>query len=562
MKGGLIMKMKSYVTFIILSAALALVAAGSRAETWKLDGRNLTVDDVVGIARNAEADVVLDEAARKNVTEGFDLVMEAAVQGKPVYGLTVGVGWKKDRPVFKMENGERVLNEELLNLSRDFNLMSLRAHGAGVGAPMQIDVVRAGMVVRLNQITTGQTGVQPKLAEMYRLFLNRRITPVVPSRGSVGEADITLASHIGLSMVGEWEVFYQGSRMPSADALRAADIVPLSPLGKDFLSILSTNALTAGHAALLADDVLEYLDKQAVVFALALEGFNGNVAPFLEETTSIRPFPGLLQGAEAIRTALDGSYLWEPAEDRTLQDPLSYRTMAYTLGSAYQALAELNEVLRVQINHSDDNPTVFVGEIDPDAPAQVKSYFIEGKVSGAIYPTANFEFLPVAERIERLNTALVRLSQAITMQTIRYENPALTKLSRFLSAEGNVGHSFGAIQKPLVALHTENRQIGAQAAVESFAMAGNIEDLHSNGPLAVAILERILDNIYWMSSIQMLHAAQAVDLRQPSALAKATRRVFDGYRAKVPFVEVDRIFSADFAEGYKYLRELSVTFTD
>ena len=93
-------------------------------------------------------------------------------------------------------------------------------------------------------------------------------------------------------------------------------------------------------------------------------------------------------------------------------------------------------------------------------------------------------------------------------------------------------------------------------------MAGNIEDLHSNGPLAVANLERILDNMYWMSSIQMLHAAQAVDLRQPSALAKATRRVFDGYRAKVPFVEVDRIFSADFAEGYKYLRELSVTFAD
>lgn len=540
---------------IVTAFAIAgLAASNARAEHWSIDGQNLTVEQVVGLARDDSAKITLTESADKRIAEGFDLVMEAALQGKAVYGLTVGVGWNKDRPVFAMKDGKRVLDDDLLKLSRAFNSTSLRAHGAGVGEPMAVEAVRAGMAIRLNQIATGRTGVQSAVAEMYRQFLEQGITPVVPSRGSVGEADITLASHIGLAMVGEGEVFMKGNRIPAARALTDAGIAPLEPVGKDFLSILSTNALTAGQAALLAHDTAGYLEKEAVVFGLALEGFNGNVAPFLAATNELRPFAENTSGALMVRSALDGSYLWSPAKDRALQDPLSYRTMAYVLGGAEIATQDLTMALEIQINHSDDNPGVVAGASDDKASGQVSQYFIEGEISGAIYPSAGFEMLPVASRVETLNTALVRLSQAITMQTIRFENPDMTHLSRFLAAETNQGHAFGAIQKPLVALLAENQQIGAQAPVGSIAMAGNIEDLDSHAPLSVANLGRILDNLYWMSSIQLLHAAQAVDLRKPGQLGAGTKALFEDYRRSVPFVAVDRIYTNDFRTGYRFLK--------
>lgn len=545
------------ISCLSIAAALAIIgltSSNAQAEHWSIDGQNLTVEQVVGLARDNNAKITLTETADKRIAEGFDLVMEAALQGKAVYGLTVGVGWNKDRPVFAMKDGKRVLDDDLLKLSRAFNSTSLRAHGAGVGEPMAIETVRAGMAIRLNQIATGRTGVQSAVAEMYRQFLEQGITPVVPSRGSVGEADITLASHIGLAMVGEGEVFMNGNRIPAARALTDAGITPLEPVGKDFLSILSTNALTAGQAALLARDTAGYLEKEAVVFGLALEGFNGNVAPFLEATNDLRPFAENTSGAQMVRSALGGSYLWSPSKDRALQDPLSYRTMAYVLGGAEIAMRDLTTALEIQINHGDDNPVVVAGASDDKASMQVSQYFIEGEVSGAIYPSAGFEMLPVASRVEALNTALVRLSQAITMQTIRFENPDLTHLSRFLAAETNQGHAFGAIQKPLVALLAENQQIGAQAPVGSIAMAGNIEDLDSHAPLSVANLGRILDNLYWMSSIQLLHAAQAVELRKPEQLGTETKALFEDYRRSVPFVATDRIYSNDFSTGYGFLK--------
>lgn len=540
----------AYIPAFLVSAFLA---GGADAASWVLDGESLTVEDVAGLARDTEAEIELTAQAQEQIEQGFDLVMEAALQDKAVYGLTVGVGWNKDRPVVTMKDGEAVLAEELLTQSRKFNLNSLRAHGAGVGDPMPVETVRAGMAIRLNQIATGQAGVQPELAEMYRRLLEEGITPVVPSRGSVGEADITLASHIGLAMVGEGEVFRNGERIAAAEALEQAGIEPLSPIGKDFLSILSTNALTAGKAALLAHDLRDYLEKATVVYALTLEGFNGNVAPFLEATNDIRPYPDNLAGAAPIREALQGSYLWEPSEDRALQDPLSFRTMAYVLGSSLLAERDLREALLIQINHGDDNPSVIVGASGQDAEPQVRGYHVEGDISGAIYPTANFEMLPIATRVEQLNVSLVRLSQAITMQTIRFENPDKTKLPRFLSAPENDGHAFGAIQKPLVALLAENRQLGAHPAVESIAMSGNIEDLNSNAPLAVANLDGILDNLYWMSSVQLLHAAQAVDLREPEKLGARTGSLLESYREHVPFVDQDRVFSEDFSAGYDFL---------
>jgi histidine ammonia-lyase len=167
----------------------------------------------------------------ERVDRGHKVVLEAALQNVPVYGLTRGVGLNKDRPVFKEVNGQKVLSEEVLNVSRQFNLNSLRSHAGAAGEPMSAEVVRAAMLIRLNTMLSGVCGAQRDVAQHYIDFLNKGIVPVVPSAGTVGEADITLASHIGLVMVGEWEAFYQGRRVSGAEALNTAGIQPLRPVG-------------------------------------------------------------------------------------------------------------------------------------------------------------------------------------------------------------------------------------------------------------------------------------------------------------------------------------------
>jgi len=541
--------------FLLVAAVTIIGCSVTSAETIILDGASLTTERVARAARDTETLIEIDAAAAQRLEAGFDLVMEAAAQGKAVYGLTVGVGWNKDRPAFEIEDGKRVVSDELLRLSREFNRSQLRAHGGGFGEALPSEVVRASMVIRLNQMLTGMTGVQPAVAGMYRTFLNEGITPVVPARGSIGQADITLASHVGLAMVGEWYVDYQGKRMPAARALAAAGISPISPVGKDFLSIISSNSLSAGRAALLSQDADRFLRQSTVVFGLALEGYNGNVAPFLSETTGIRPFAGMNKAASMITSALEGSYLWSMSDTRGLQDPLSFRTMAYALGSGLEASGALRNALEIHINHTDDNPVTIAGHQYDGQSGQVKAYQITSDVSGAIYPTANFEMLPVADKVEQLNIALARVARAMVMQTIRYENPALTQLPRFLAAEGNNGLAFGAMQVPLTSLYAELHMLAMPVSLDSFGTSAGIEDTASNAPLALANLDGILELNYQIASMQILHSSQAIDLRNIEDLGAKTKGLYRVYRQAVPFVSKDRVYTEDLAQGVKVLKE-------
>ncbi len=532
-------------------------AQASRPAAVELGGGDLTVEQVVDVARDG-AEVKVAAAARGRVARAHQVVLEAAVQNVPVYGLTVGVGLNKDKPVFKQVGGRRVLSEELLDASRAFNLDSLRAHGSGVGEPLPAEVVRASMLIRLNNMLSGGCGAQAEVADTYAQLLNDDVVPVVPSQGTVGEADITLASHIGLVMVGEWEAFHGGRRTSGADALQAAGIEPLRPVGKDFLCIISNNTLVAGDAVLAFHDAEQYLLREVDIFALSLEALNGNVAPFLEATTEVRPFPGMVEAAGRIRAALAGSDLWQASAERKLQDPLSFRDMAYTIGNAIDALADARTVLAVYLNHTEDNPLV---SLDSDAErsdsSQLDKYLVKGDVDGAIYPTANFEPIPLVAAVERTSLALARVSGAATMTMLRLVDPEFTHLSRFLAAPGNDGHAFGAIQKTFSAVNAENQALAMPVSLASVAIAGDIEDVATQSQLAVFHLDAIVENLYEIASYQLLHAAQATDLRKDFTLGARTQALHDAYREVVPFVDTDRIFTVDARNGIEFLKAWS-----
>lgn len=549
---------KSLFLVTVVAVILAISAAAfASTKPLVLTGKDLTIEDIVSVAVEGRK-VTVSQEAMKNVEKSYNTVIKAAVEGMPVYGLTVGVGWNKDRPVFKTVNGKKVLSEELLDMSRKFNIMSLRAHCAGVGPFLPVEVVRAGMLVRLNQFLTGIPGVQPYVVEIYEKYLNEGITPLVPSKGSVGQADITLSSHIGLAMVGEWDVIYKDKRMPAKEVMKLLNIEPLVPVGKDFLSILSTNALALGQAALAVANVEHYLEVSYPVFGLFLEGYNGNVAPFMKEVAEIRPFEGYVTAAAKLRKTLKGSYLYEPSDTRALQDPLSIRSMAYTLGNVEVALKRAKDAITLAANHTDDNPAViWNAKKEKNRDPQTSRYFIGN--DGAIFPTSNFESLPVLRELDTLKIALAQMSNRLVMQTIRLEDPRFTHLSRFLSAPDNPGHAFGAIQKPLVAMDTENRMLATPTQLGAIALAGNIEDTAGCTLISVRSLEQITENLYNISSLQLLHSAQALDLRKAEMkdklyMAAPTKKLYEAYRQVVSFVDQDRPYTDDIAKGAEFLK--------
>ena len=284
--------MTKFAKVTAMTAALIMCGAVNAA-TITLDGTNLTIEDAWKIANN-EADVAIAPKAMKLLEDSYKLVLRSAASGQQVYGLTVGVGLNKDQKLFTADGK---LTDAVIKASRAFNYNALRSHSAAVGKMMPTNLARLSMVVRLNTLLTGKSGAQPRVAELYRDFLNKGVTPLIPSEGSIGEADILMASHVGAVMIGEWKAEVKGKVVDGKTALKRAGITPLVPEGKDALAILSNNSVAVAYAIEAARNAARVIQLTPTVYGLSLEGLNGNVAPILPQTVGQRPFEGLAQTA-------------------------------------------------------------------------------------------------------------------------------------------------------------------------------------------------------------------------------------------------------------------------
>lgn len=534
--------MTKFAKVTAMTAALIMCGAVNAA-TITLDGTNLTIEDAWKIANN-EADVAIAPKAMKLLEDSYKLVLRSAASGQQVYGLTVGVGLNKDQKLFTADGK---LTDAVIKASRAFNYNALRSHSAAVGKMMPTNLARLSMVVRLNTLLTGKSGAQPRVAELYRDFLNKGVTPLIPSEGSIGEADILMASHVGAVMIGEWKAEVKGKVVDGKTALKKAGITPLVPEGKDALAILSNNSVAVAYAIEAARNAARVIQLTPTVYGLSLEGLNGNVAPILPQTVGQRPFEGLAQTAADMRAALKGSYLWDADNARPLQDPLSFRVTVYGLSEAKRALKDLNEQITVQINSTDDNPATVLNASEEyrKESSQVAKYFVDGDgVKGGIFPSGNFNPLPVALALQR---------------TIHLSYDQFTGLTRFLSDPDNHGHAFGAIQKAFMGLHVDNMALAQPVSLYGMPVAGEIEDTFTNILQAAKRLNTIDENLFQIYSLEMLHSAQAIDLRRmlknkDLKLSTPTEGLYKAYRKIVPYVKNDRIFTEDIKNGAELLR--------
>jgi phenylalanine and histidine ammonia-lyase len=549
------------ITPIAASVATSLLLlSGAANATVTLTGADLTQDQAWRIAQGEE--VAISKKAMKQVTDSNRLVMAAARAGVEIYGLTVGVGLNKDHHLFDAKGD---LTPEVRKASIEFNRNILRSHSVGYGPALSKEVTRLAMVVRLNTMLTGRSGAQPRVVELYRDFLNKGVTPVVPTRGSIGDADITLASHIGSVMMGEWRAEVDGKVVSGAEALKMKGITPLVPEGKDGLGILSSNCVGVAMTMDAMRTMRQALKVSPVVYGLTLEGMNGNVAPFLAQTVNNHPLTGLKEAAAEMRATLKGSYLWNFDKTRALQDPLSFRTTVYTISEAKRALKELDELVNIQINSSDDNPGVILNASKEDFDkTQVKQYFVDKDgVKGAIIPSANFEPLPIAIAAQRATIALSHVSHNALHRTMRLDEDRFSGLARYLAGPNNPnGHAFGATEDSMVSIYAENIELANPISMHGTPVEGNIEDSASNLPRVAERLKRASNNMFDLYSMELLHNTQAIDLRKMKQdnvkLSDKTGALYNAYRKVVPFVEKDRIFSGDLENGIKILKSWEV----
>ena len=493
-------------------------------ETLVLNGKDLSLKDVWDVAFEGRR-VEISEDAFERLAKGRGIMQKLADGGKPIYGFNRGVGQNKDV----------VVDDDAIDLE---NMTMLRTHALGLPPYNSDEEVRAMMVIRLNNMLIGASCATDELACSYRDFLNAGITPLIPSRGSVGEDDITTITHLGLAFIGDGKVRYKGSTVPAKEAMEKEGLTPLQLRLKDVHTIMLSNGQGEGSAAVLVHETEQLLKMSDLIYCLAYEGLNGNIEAMREDVNDLRGLPGQIECARRCRAFLEGSYLHdEDRPDHALQDPLTFRGGFAVTGAVTDALEFVKKYLSIQINSPSDNPCILQDKEDT-------------------FVCSNFETPTLALGVEMLAIALGHLSRTVYFRMIRLGDPAFTGLPRFLEPYDKSSHGYEEVQVTSSALEAETRYLINPSSVDFYPMQGSIEDHASNLPLAVSKCRKVVDNLRYMVGMEAMYAAQAIDLREGGyvRLGKATQKMYDAVRGEVPELHDNRDIYKDILKMYELIR--------
>jgi histidine ammonia-lyase len=464
-----------------------------------------TVADVVAVARGG-ADVVLSETSRARMAASHVVLTRAAAAGTPIYGATTGLGPKVGLTLEPDDSG------------RARRILVGRA--VGLGPTASTELVRAALVARIAGLAAGGSGVSPAVAETLAEMLRRRVHPVVPTIGSVGEADLATLAHLALPLVGLGHAELHGEILPGDEALRRAGIEPPALAPRDALALCSSSAFSNGAAALAAADGLRLLETANSAVALSLEGFEGNPTPTDPRVVAARPFPGHAWAAGAIRAELEGSALLTPGGPRLLQDPLPFRCAAVVHGSAYEALERLRAAVELELSASSDSPVVVEGD--------------------EVLGSAGFDATPLAHALEGASLGLAAVARVSAVRTLQLLDERRSGLPTGLTPVGADRAGLGVLGKPLGALFADVRSLAMPVSLEALPLALDIEHHASQAPLAALRLSRLLDALARIIACELACGAQALDLRAPRPRGTGAATLHARVRAALPAVEDDR----------------------
>lgn len=486
-----------------------------------LDGDTLRLEEVQAVARGwARAE--LAPSARERVRRARALVEERLSDGEPHYGINTGFGTLAE---------VRIAPEDLRRLQRNLVL----SHAAGVGAPLPLPEARALMLLRANVLAKGNSGIREQTLDLLVAMIGRGVIPVVPERGSVGASgDLAPLAHLALVLIGEGDAFYAPAgaepvRLPGREALRRARLEPVELEPKEGLALVNgTQAMAAvGTLALLRAERLAALADLAG--AMTLEGLLGSHRPFIPEIQAARGQPGQIAAAARLVELLAGSEInasHQGPECHKVQDPYSLRCMPQVHGAARDGIGFCRGVLAREVNAATDNPLVF-----PDL--------------GDIVSGGNFHGQPVALALDVLAIATSHLAAISERRVEQLVNPSLSGLPPFLAPRHGLNSGFMIAQVTSAALVSENKVLCHPSSVDSIPSSAGREDHVSMGMAAALKARQVVDHVRTCLAIELLVAAQAIDLRRPLRPAAKVGEAHARIRAVVPHLDEDRELHRD-----------------
>jgi histidine ammonia-lyase len=496
-------------------------------QTVVLTGHDLTIAQVVQVARYG-AQVALSPEARQRSADAHALLLEAAAEGVSVYWFNRGSGSGRERFIFTGDpfspQNRKLLEARQLAIFR-------RGALAGLGPEInEEEIVRAMLVVRAN--TMSFEAASPQLTQRLLDLLNQRITPVVQSRGTVGEGDLGPFTNVGATMVGAGAAYYRGVRMPAAEALKAAGLTPLAPFGADDSELESTNSYATGQAALLLYDAREALSWADLIYAIDLNGMNSSLSPLAQPVQANRPFKWLNWDAARVLSMLKGSYLFELDDKRIIQDPESLRASSIRQGSAWQAWAQLRDVTSIQMNSSDHNPAVRVGASPADSwelsTPQMAQFYVKGSARnhgqhGFILSNANWDPYPMANEIEAFTIALANMDIAVAQRVIRFTSPFFTVAAASDESPGEPGrfHVTQGSEIDVAALMQEIQGLINPVPPEGNALIQNVEDMQTQTRLKVLRARKAVEDTVDLLAEDLLTGTYWLDLRRAQNPARS-----------------------------------------
>lgn len=471
-----------------------------------LDGRTLTVEDLVHVARQ-HAVVSFSREAATRVERAHQALVALIGRGQPIYGVTTGLADHKSMPVSP---------EEMETFQRRIVL----SHVVGVGPLLPSDVARAMMAARANMLAAGASGARPVIVEMLVGLLNHRIHPRVPAKGSLGVTDLTHLAHIAQVLLGLGEAEVNGRVMPAADALSGAGLHPVRLGPKEGLALISANAGSVGRGALVLWDLERLIDVLDVAAALSVEAFRANTAPFDTAVERAHPDPGQIETGVRLRALLTGSDLAATGAARWLQDPYSFRCVPQNHGPLRNSLAAARQVIERELNAGADTPLV---ALEP-----------ERAISNG-----NFLAVGVAVAFEQLAIALAHATAFSAARTRALLSGRLTGLPGTLIDSRSPQTGLCIVQEVATNLQTAMRLRANPSSLDFDPIADGVEDHATNAMDAVAKLEAGITDAALILAVELMTAAQAVELRGPIRLGAGTRAAFQAVRRDVPFLKED-----------------------
>ncbi|HEY9723426.1 MAG TPA: histidine ammonia-lyase [Oscillatoriaceae cyanobacterium] len=480
-----------------------------------LNGRDLSVYDVHLVATR-RSPVFVPPGCVSAMRRSRALVEKMCDEDRVVYGITTGFGFMKDR---------RISPDETATLQRNL----IMSHAAGVGEPLATPVVRAMMLLRINALVKGFSGVRPEVVELLVGMLNRGVHPVIPSQGSVGASgDLSPLSHLALVVLGLGSAEHCGRVLPGSEALSEAGLEPIELSAKEGLALINgTQAM--GAMGCLALEQGRMLAKVAdIACATSLEALMGSNAPYQSAVHLLRPHPGQMASARNLTRLTAGSELMASHRDcGMVQDGYSLRCAPQVHGASRDALAFARQTFQIEINSVTDNPLLF-----PESEEAVSAGHFHGQ--------------PLALPLDFLAIAMAELANISERRVERMVNPALSNgLPTFLTANPGLNSGLMVAQYTAASLVSENKVLCHPASVDSIPTSAGQEDHVSMGTTSARKLGQVVENLSQVLTIELLCGAQALDLRPQLGVGRGVAAAWRFIRDVVPHLDADRVLSDD-----------------